>query len=620
MDELVLRGQGGITGLDLGATGKPAKERACTGSSDGSLRLWDLDHPPEYRRISAGAGPALNYLQFLRSLRTPSHSVPSVPDQYTAFAFHPKAPRIIALTLGLAPPQMSHLHIWDLETWTIARAFDLTGSGSRDVWPGILAIRPDGLRAAVAAPGGIALLDLETGKVVRTLKSLQTFQTLTFSPDGRRVAATGNSVGTRSMRRGEFLNEIQIWDEATGEELRRLRGFDFMLDHLAFHPDGRRLLGRGGEQTIHVWDVATGSKLAWGQAAAGLARVSPGGSGLALDREGRRLLTSDGVYDAETGKRLLSVGGSAFSPDGTRIAAVGKILEAEAGRELLTLPVPSGGIRSRRSSATMQAILLCSTGHGTSSCGTRRRGRPARPGAWSSCSSPKNCRPPRSWRIRRDPTISDAVRERALDLARLVPSHFAKSVLREEVLESLRTNPALSESVREQAMALAELYPEDPNRLNEASWAVVRRPDANAPAYRLALRMAEAAGRIYEFNGLYLNTLGVARYRVGKYAEAVATLTRSDQVNSPTFGGSIPADLAFLALAQHRLGQTEKARATLGRLRVAMKKPQWDKEPEAQGFLREAEAIEFDLVFPADPFALRVTALILVRDSPKGVP
>ena len=339
-DELVLRGQGGITGLDLGATGKPAKERACTGSSDGSLRLWDLDHPPEYRRISASAGRALDYLQFLRSLRTPSHSVPSVPDQYTAFAFHPKAPRIIALTLGLAPPQMSHLHIWDLETWTIARAFDLTGSGS------ILAIRPDGLRAAVAAPGGIALLDLETGKVVRTLKSLQTFQTLTFSPDGRRVAATGNSVGTRSMRRGEFLNEIQIWDEATGEELRRLRGFDFTLDHLAFHPDGRRLLGRGGEQTIHVWDVATGSKLAWGQAAAGLAPVSPGGSGLALDREGRRLLTSDGVYDAGTGKRLLSVGGSAFSPDGTRIAAVGKILEAEAGRELLTLPVPSGGIRS----------------------------------------------------------------------------------------------------------------------------------------------------------------------------------------------------------------------------------------------------------------------------------
>jgi hypothetical protein len=132
---------------------------------------------------------------------------------------------------------------------------------------------------------------------------------------------------------------------------------------------------------------------------------------------------------------------------------------------------------------------------------------------------------------------------------------------------------------------------------------VVRRPDADAPDYRLALRQAVAACRIDEFNGVYLNTLGVAEYRAGKYAEAVATLTRSDQLNAPRFGGSIPADLAFLALAQHRLGQTEKARATLGRLRVAMKKPQWDKEPEAQGFLREAEAIEFGLVFPADPFA-----------------
>jgi hypothetical protein len=35
---------------------------------------------------------------------------------------------------------------------------------------------------------------------------------------------------------------------------------------------------------------------------------------------------------------------------------------------------------------------------------------------------------------------------------------------------------------------------------------------------------------------MYLNTLGVAQYRVQKYKEAVATLTRSVKLNAPQFG------------------------------------------------------------------------------------
>ncbi len=125
-----------------------------------------------------------------------------------------------------------------------------------------------------------------------------------------------------------------------------------------------------------------------------------------------------------------------------------------------------------------------------------------------------------------------------------------------------------------------------------------------APAYRRALRVAEVACRLAPNNGLYLNTLGVAQYRSGRYSDAVTTLMRSDQLNAQPLGGSEPADLAFLALAQHRLGQTEKARDTLRRLRETMKKPERAKNQESQGFLREAETIEQDLVFPADPFAL----------------
>ena len=91
----------------------------------------------------------------------------------------------------------------------------------------------------------------------------------------------------------------------------------------------------------------------------------------------------------------------------------------------------------------------------------------------------------------------------------------------------------------------------------------------------------------------------MAQYRSGLVAEALATLTRSNDLNKQ----KEPADLAFLALAQHRLGQSEKARDTLGRLREVMKDPQRAGNQEAQAFLREAETIELDRVFPADPFA-----------------
>jgi hypothetical protein len=49
--------------------------------------------------------------------------------------------------------------------------------------------------------------------------------------------------------------------------------------------------------------------------------------------------------------------------------------------------------------------------------------------------------------------------------------------------------------------------------------------------------------------------------------------------------------LSFLTMAQHQLGHKEQARATLARLREAMKQPRWAQNAEAQGFLREAEAL-----------------------------
>ena len=55
-------------------------------------------------------------------------------------------------------------------------------------------------------------------------------------------------------------------------------------------------------------------------------------------------------------------------------------------------------------------------------------------------------------------------------------------------------------------------------------------------------------------------------------------------------GGHAPS-LAFIAMAHYRLGQPDKAKAVLERLRTTMKLPPWATKQEVQSLFREAEAV-----------------------------
>jgi Flp pilus assembly protein TadD len=186
------------------------------------------------------------------------------------------------------------------------------------------------------------------------------------------------------------------------------------------------------------------------------------------------------------------------------------------------------------------------------------------------------------------PVPAEVWRQRGL--VSQVASLFKELGLREEVLAALRNDPTLGKADREFALQVAQTHPEDSWQLKEAAWAVVQIRNAGKESYALALRQAEAALRLAPENGMILNTLGVAQYRAGRNTDALATLTKSERL-SATKEGSLPADLAFLAMARHQLGNKDEAKATLGRLRETMKQPYWMKDAEAVGFLREAEEL-----------------------------
>ena len=67
-----------------------------------------------------------------------------------------------------------------------------------------------------------------------------------FSMDGTQLAS------------GSEDETIRLWDVATGAEVRILEGHTFYVTSVAFSPDGKHLASGSWDETIRFWDVATG--------------------------------------------------------------------------------------------------------------------------------------------------------------------------------------------------------------------------------------------------------------------------------------------------------------------------------------------------------------------------
>jgi tetratricopeptide (TPR) repeat protein len=143
--------------------------------------------------------------------------------------------------------------------------------------------------------------------------------------------------------------------------------------------------------------------------------------------------------------------------------------------------------------------------------------------------------------------------------------------LKDEIVERLEAVTGLDDAVRRAAISIAAGHSDNPDRLYSQSMFVIRASDLPADRYRQALRYAEAAAALRPDDGKFLNALGVARYRVGRYPEALEALTRSEQINRHESGPPEPVDLAFLAMTCEKLGRHEEAQQHLARLRDRLK-------------------------------------------------
>jgi WD40 repeat protein/serine/threonine protein kinase len=344
-----------------------------------------------------------------------------------------------------------------------------------------------------------------------------------FSPDGKRIASASKS--EKRQGSGNYDVTLKVWDPESDQELLTLGGEHEGVSTVACSADGPRLASASWDTTVKLWDAASGQE----------PRILKGHT-----------------------SAVMSV---AFSPDGKRLASIDlndtlKVWDTATGQELLTLKGPGHNV-------AVMTVVFGPDGHHLAAASHNR--------------------PVMVWDGR--PLTPQLLIER--EALGVVEFLFAKPLPRQDVLAHVRANTTISEPVRQQALALVDRFHEetDPRLYATAARALVRQKGLAPIWYQQALRQAEIACRLGR-DPSFTTTLGMAQYRLGKYREAIDTLTRVDGVNK----GS-PAALAFLAMAQFQLGQKDKAKDNLTRLRDGLKKHEWVKDDEVQGFLREAAAV-----------------------------
>jgi len=212
------------------------------------------------------------------------------------------------------------------------------------------------LNLAVPQP----LSDLPHPALIRTLDGhTRRVSSGVYSPDGRHILSASVD------------QTLKVWDAASGSLLRTLDGHTNWVDSAVYSPDGCHILSASWDHTLKVWDAASGSLL----------RTLEGHTrwvySAVYSPDGRHILSASHdqtlkVWDAANGNLLRTLEGhtdrvnsGVYSPDGQHILSASndrtlKVWDAANGSLLRTLDGHTLGVNSGTYSPDGRHILSAS--------------------------------------------------------------------------------------------------------------------------------------------------------------------------------------------------------------------------------------------------------------------
>jgi WD40 repeat protein len=198
---------------------------------------------------------------------------------------------------------------WDAQSGAPKRKYEAKKSCFR--------VRFDPTGRFIAAGGWLVTVwDLHTGQVVHEIQEKIWSAGISFSADGQRFAFANRFAGVHVL---DTNNWQTIWVHDPGA---------LSMISLAFSPDGRFLVGCGGDRHIWIWNATTGDvvKTLVGPSKAFDVAFCDDGSRFVTGHRGQTVL-----WDSTTWNQLLRLdvppdtgGVVTISPDGRHIAAGGR--------------------------------------------------------------------------------------------------------------------------------------------------------------------------------------------------------------------------------------------------------------------------------------------------------
>ena len=201
-----------------------------SGGYDGTVRLWDVKARSEIATLTG-------------------HT-----DDVISVVFSPNGKRLASIADGYPKDEA---RLWDIEKrQEIATLPEPTGRANWDV-RGVSFSADSEILAGACSDRVVRLWDADSGAEIDALQGPSMYVTsVSFSPDGSVLAATGGEDADDSWH-----GAVYLWDVATWTKIAVIRGPDTGYAIMSFSPDSNTLAYfMGDSNTVRLWDIAAGTE------------------------------------------------------------------------------------------------------------------------------------------------------------------------------------------------------------------------------------------------------------------------------------------------------------------------------------------------------------------------